>query len=244
MIPNLEKKSFENILEILTHPPFLFGKEKNLEEKILQCEKYLNEILIYNEKINITARMSNQSLFKNHLLDSLLAWQFFKPFEKKKVADIGSGAGFPAIPLAIFLPEVSFSLIESKQKKVNFLLQMKEKLNLKNINILCQNVNEITQKFDAVTCRAFASLFKIRKLTTKMCHSKTKYLLYKGRKKIIEEEIKELKKINHHKIYPLLYEESKEESRAESAESSRQKRDKILKENSQERHLVFIHFKN
>lgn len=206
--------STDRLTKILTEPPFLLAKsKKNFEEQVSKSILYLDEVLLYNEKVNIVAKMSKQELLENHLLDCLLGVSFFDSFQK--VADIGSGGGFPGIPLAIFLPKVNFTLIESKQKKVNFLLEMKEKLNLANIKVICGNVNEVNEKFDVITCRAFANIQKIKKLTLKMITSKTQYLLFKGRKKVIDEEIFQAKKNNPHqkfKIFPLVYHQRKEQN--------------------------------
>lgn len=211
----LETLDFRDILiKILTEPPFLLAKSKKFfEEQVNKSILYLDEVLLYNEKVNIVAKMSKQELLENHLLDCLLGVSFFEPFQK--VADIGSGGGFPGIPLAIFLPKVNFTLIESKQKKVNFLLEMKKKLNFENVKVICGNVNEVNEKFEAITCRAFANIQKIKKLTLKMITSKTQYLLFKGRKKVIDEEISQVKKIYPHqsfKIFPLVYNQKQQQN--------------------------------
>ena len=154
-------------------------------------ESYLKEILSYNQFINILGTNNKELIIKKHLLDILIARDFFQGY--KTIVDIGTGAGFPGIPLAIVYTNSIFTLIESKQKKINFLEQVKKKLELSNINILHRNVNEIKEKYEVITCRAFATIKKIRKLTEKMSYPQTKYILFKGKRETIEKEIAEAK---------------------------------------------------
>ena len=160
------------------------------QEQLKSYEIYLRELLSYNQFVNILGTNDRELVIKKHLLDVLIGQNFFKGY--RNIADIGAGSGFPGVPLAIVYSNSTFSLIESKEKKVYFLKDLKSKLMLKNIDILHINVNEVKTKYDVITCRAFASIKKIRKMTMKMCHSKTKYILFKGKKEKIEEEIAEV----------------------------------------------------
>jgi len=100
------------------------------DDNILQkFEKYYELLIFYNNKFNLTNITEKNDVIIKHFADSLYGYSFFK--ETNCVADVGAGAGFPSIPLAIVLPDVNFTLIDSLNKRVNFLNVVKEELNLK-----------------------------------------------------------------------------------------------------------------
>ena len=95
-----------------------------------------------------------------HVLDSVSILPFLKG---EKIIDVGSGAGFPGIPIAIFLPNISFSLLDSNGKKIRFLTEIKFQLDLENVTVVNDRVEKYapSSPYDMVVCRAFSSLEKI-----------------------------------------------------------------------------------
>ena len=98
----------------------------------------------YNQKFNLTSITEKNDVIIKHFVDSLYGYQFFK--ETNYVADVGAGAGFPSIPLAIILPNVNFTLIDSLNKRVNFLNIVKEELQLNNITAVHSRVEDFCSK--------------------------------------------------------------------------------------------------
>ena len=119
-------------------------------------------LLEYNEKYNLTTILEEQDMFYKHFLDSVLGERFFQ--KNGKVIEIGSGAGFPSIPLKIIRPDLSFSLMESVGKKCEFLSVVVDKLGLQNVNIYNIRAEDAAkdskhrEKYDFATARAVARM--------------------------------------------------------------------------------------
>ena len=113
----------------------------------------------WNTKINVISRKDIDSLYEKHVLHSLSIAAVFEWSEGMEVIDIGTGGGFPGIPLAIFFPEVQFHLVDSVGKKLKIIEAVKEAINLPNITTQHTRVEEIkNRKFDFVVSRAVAPL--------------------------------------------------------------------------------------
>ncbi|MEO0234548.1 MAG: 16S rRNA (guanine(527)-N(7))-methyltransferase RsmG [candidate division WOR-3 bacterium] len=126
--------------------------EKNFQEMAI----YLDLLLKWNESVNLISKNDIDIIVERHFRDSLLALNFVCEPKYKNIVDIGSGNGFPAIPLAIVFKEKNFTLIEIKEKKCYFLKEVKESLGLKNVMIKNDDVNSINfSDFDLVLSRAF-----------------------------------------------------------------------------------------
>ncbi len=113
----------------------------------------------WNEKINVISRKDIDSLYQNHVLHSLSIAAVY-PFRKgMQVLDIGTGGGFPGIPLAIFFPETQFHLADSIGKKIKVAQAVADAIGLNNITTQHTRVEDITQrKFDCIVSRAVAPL--------------------------------------------------------------------------------------
>ena len=159
----------------------------NKEEKI---NKFIDLVLEENEKFNLTA-VTNKEEFKNrHIVDSLFPSKVFD-FENKYIMDLGSGAGFPGIPLAIYFPSSKFVLVEPITKRCEFLERVKVELELNNVEIVNKRVEDLSKedKFDIVVTRAVSSLNILLELSIPYLKVGGTLIAYKGKK--AQEEIKE-----------------------------------------------------
>ena len=164
-------------------------------EKIEKLAFYVRAICEYRLKVNVVGVSDEKVLVERHIADVLAGERFFPSVKTPKIiADVGSGGGVLGISLAVMFEEHVFYLVESKYKKVCFLENMREKMNLKNIKIFHKNALEVFDKCDVITTKAFASIKKTLMLTKNMVKKNTTYLLYKGKKETIEQELLEVKK--------------------------------------------------
>jgi 16S rRNA (guanine527-N7)-methyltransferase len=133
----------------------------------------------WNKAYNLTAVRQPEDMARLHILDSLAVLPFVKG---QRVAEIGTGAGLPGMPLAMFLPEVEFSLVDSNSKKTRFVQQAILELKLKNVSVLHRRVEDIQAQpvFSTVIMRAFASLQDIMQLTRHLIDEQGILLAMKG----------------------------------------------------------------
>ena len=154
----------------------------------------------WNEKINVISRKDIESLYEKHILHSMAIAKFvqFKP--KTKILDIGTGGGFPGIPLAILFPEVQFVLCDSIGKKVSVAENISETIGLTNTDFVIGRVEMLREPFDFIVSRAVAPMEKLYRWTHKLLTEKEMnsisngFLLLKGGD--LSEEKKELLQLN------------------------------------------------
>ena len=139
---------------------------------IADLELFLQEMGRWNQVHNLTAIEGEKDSIRLHLIDSIAVLPVLKRFLKgpfPKIADLGSGGGLPAIPIAIVQPDWQLSLIEAIRKKTAFLQHVRGKLKLKNIEVLCERVEDAAMQqpaqFDAVISRAFTNLARFLELS-------------------------------------------------------------------------------
>ena len=123
--------------------------------QVEQLLAYLDLLLKWNAKMNLTAIREPEQIVRRHFGESLALAEVVDELAGiESVADLGSGAGFPGLPLAIYCPEIKVTLVESQNKKATFLKEAARALELENVSVLNQRAEEIALKFDLVTMRA------------------------------------------------------------------------------------------
>lgn len=126
---------------------------------------YMKEIIAWNDKVNVTAITDEKMFIVKHFIDSLTVNKFVE--DKTNIIDIGTGAGFPGIPLKIINPNLKVTLIDSVNKKLNVIRDISEKINLTNLEIIhtraedLANNKEYREKYDVATTRAVSNLTTI-----------------------------------------------------------------------------------
>ena len=130
-----------------------------------KLENYAEFLVDYNQHVNLTAVTDGEEILKKHFLDSLLLYQLASNYfpESAKLLDIGSGAGFPAVPVALIRPDLQITLLDSLNKRIIFLEKLRNLLNCNYIAIHGRAEDfakkpEYRESFDIVTARAVASL--------------------------------------------------------------------------------------
>lgn len=144
-------------------------------EKQLQQLKALEELYKeWNSKINVISRKDIESLYEKHVLHSLSIAVVFEFDKGAEIIDIGTGGGFPGIPLAIFFPEVKFHLVDSIAKKLKVIDAIAKEIGLQNITTQHTRVEEIkNRKFDFTVSRAVAPLKDLWKWSKPLIRYKT-----------------------------------------------------------------------
>ena len=150
----------------------LFCKHLKIEaEKIniklndKQLEKfynYMNLLIEWNEKINLTAITEPNEVIIKHFIDSLTASKYIE--DNKSIVDVGTGAGFPGLPLAIYNDNYNITLVDSLNKRINFLNEVTNQLEIKNVTSIHSRAEEFgknkqcREKYDVAVSRAVAQL--------------------------------------------------------------------------------------
>jgi 16S rRNA (guanine527-N7)-methyltransferase len=150
------------------------------EECMAGAARHLQLIVEANQHFNLTRIVDPREAAIKHVVDSVLPWRLFEG--AGQVADAGSGAGFPGIPLALVLPGTRFVLLESTQKKARFLESVVRELGLANVEVRAVRAEEWlnTHHVDLVTARAVAPLNRAAALFAPALRGGARVLLYKG----------------------------------------------------------------
>lgn len=149
------------------------------EDKRQQLLDYVALLNKWNKVHNLTAVRDPEEMVTLHLLDSLA---LLPHVQAKRLLDVGSGAGLPGIPLAICLPALHVTVMDSNQKKASFMRQAKAELGLDNLEVVCGRVEDYQPEapFDVITSRAFSELVLFVKLTRHLGTEGGQWLAMKG----------------------------------------------------------------
>lgn len=169
------------------------------DKQMNQFELYFKRLVEWNEKINLTAIVDKKEVYLKHFYDSLtLAFERDMTKEGLTLCDVGSGAGFPSIPLKIVFPNMTISIVDSLNKRIKFLTELTTELGLDKVNLYHSRAEEFGQNklyresFDVVTARAVARLNVLAELCLPLVKQGGQFLAMKAAKS--EEELLEAKK--------------------------------------------------
>jgi 16S rRNA (guanine527-N7)-methyltransferase len=173
------------------------------EDKLNKLEKYANLLKKWNNSYNLVGKSTLAEIYSRHILDSLQLVQYINKIESKnkKILDFGAGAGMPSVMLAIILDDYNIVACERIGKKCQFLNQVRRELALDNFTVIQEDVININDLFDVITCRAVASITDILKLTDSIKQNEQAYLLPKGKNYL--DEITEAKNNGYNFNYKL-----------------------------------------
>jgi 16S rRNA (guanine527-N7)-methyltransferase len=169
------------------------------DQVIDQLMTYLNLVEKWNRVYNLTAIRERDEMIKLHFLDSL---SIFNHVHVKNILDVGSGAGFPGIVLAITKPELKVTVMDSVNKKTTFMQQVKSELALTNLDVVNSRVEDYQPitLFEAVTSRAFSNLKNMMSLTQHTLKKEGVWLAMKS--KDVKQELEAFEK-NQYTLIPL-----------------------------------------
>lgn len=164
-------------------------KEINLtvyNDDIVKFEQYKNLLLQWNEKMNLTAITDEEGIVVKHFIDSLIPKEYFK--DGSSIIDVGSGAGFPSVPLSIVNKTLKITALDSLNKRLIFLQTVKELLSLTNLQFIHGRAEDFgkdekhREKYDYATARAVASLNVLSELCLPFVKVGGYFIAYKGNK--------------------------------------------------------------
>lgn len=188
----MEIEEFEKILT-------RYLKEMNIQlnkEQILQFYQYMRLLMEWNQKINLTAITEPEEIILKHFVDSLTIEKYIN--KGAVIADVGTGAGFPGIPLKIYRKDIKIVLVDALNKRLNFLNEVIRELKLENIETIHNRAEEFgrnkeyREKFDIATSRAVANLATLSEYLIPLVKEEGKCICMKGSD--VEEELENSKK--------------------------------------------------
>lgn len=182
---------------------------KKLKDKAFYTE-YMEAFLKQNSILNLISKNDEKFLWEKHIFDSLAIENFFRkyPQKAKTLLDIGTGGGFPSVPIALTYPEIEVTALDSIKKKLRAIDNIKEELGIKNLKTLCDRAENINGQYDLITSRAVAPLKVILNYAMPLLKNDGYFIAYKSLKadEEIQDSQKELKKYNAKIIDIIKYE--------------------------------------
>lgn len=176
------------------------------EEKHNRLLKFQELITEWNNSINLVSKKDIENLDVHHILHALAIAKFTNFSKDSKILDIGTGGGFPGIPLAIMFPEVQFTLIDSIGKKIMVVNDIVQKLGLTNVNARQIRAEELKEKFDFVVSRGVSSFDKFMRFIEGKFSNEEKNALPNGLIYLkggdVESELAELK-MHHADVFEI-----------------------------------------
>lgn len=168
------------------------------EQQLQQFSLYYELLIEWNQKMNLTGITEKEAVYEKHFYDSLSAALAVSFAEFQSLCDVGAGAGFPSIPLAISFPHLRITVVDSLKKRITFLEHLVSKLSLNNVELFHERAETFGQQksmresFDIVTARAVAKLSILSEFCLPLVKKQGIFLVMKGPK--VSEEIAEAKR--------------------------------------------------
>lgn len=165
------------------------------EQMMEQFAKYTTFLQEWNEKINLTAITETEEVYLKHFYDSIVVAKYVDLSNPAKLVDVGSGAGFPSIPLKILLPHLEITIIDSLMKRINFLQLLVDELGLEGVHLFHGRAEDLGQdkehreQYDFATARAVARMSVLSEYCLPFVKVGGKFLALKGDKG--EEELRQ-----------------------------------------------------
>ena len=157
-------------------------------------KKYMKIFLEENSKVNLISKNDEKFLWEKHVFDSLSIEKFFEKYgAAQTLLDIGTGGGFPAVPVALTYKNIKVTAVDSIAKKIRAISSIKDQLGLDNLEPVCSRVENLDGQFDVVTSRAVSSLKNICEYALPKLNKDGYFVAYKSRK--TTEEIDEAKNV-------------------------------------------------
>lgn len=163
------------------------------DKKAKIFDAYARIFLEKNSRLNLISKNDEKFLFEKHIFDSLAINKFLKHKAGQTLLDIGTGGGFPAVPVAIFYDELKVYAIDSIRKKINAIEEIKSELDLKNLVSICDRVENISETYDYITTRAVAPVKNILEYAVPKLKKNGYFIAYKSKKSM--EELKDARQI-------------------------------------------------
>ena len=179
-------------------------KKLNITLSVYQLdklEKYYKLLVVWNKKINLTRIIEKEAVYLKHFYDSLTITKVIDLKEVNTLCDVGTGAGFPGIVLKIFYPHLKITLVDSLQKRINFLNEVIKELELKDIEAIHSRGEDFKGQFDVVTSRAVANIEKLVNYTMHLVAKEGVFIAMKGN---IDKELTEIVEKKLSKKYQIL----------------------------------------
>ena len=179
------------------------------KEQYNQLKELKSHYEEWNQKINVISRKDIDNFYERHVLHSLAIAKLIQFRDDSTIIDVGTGGGFPGVPLAILFPNAHFTLLDSIGKKLKVINEISEKLHIDNIETIHSRVETIDRKYDYILSRAVTNLPKFIKLTRNIRNAKSAshsgiYYLKGGD---FEKELKQIKEKSHITDLNSLFEE-------------------------------------
>ena len=156
----------------------------DINDRIMEKLNIYKDFLIeYNEHTNLTAIKNEEGIYLKHFYDSIILSKYYK-FDNERILDIGTGAGFPGMVLKIFFPNLKITLLDSNNKKIKFLQELNKKLNIDDVETICDRAEEYCKKaresFDIVTSRAVSNLTTLSEISLPFVKKEGYFIPLKG----------------------------------------------------------------
>lgn len=168
------------------------------DEKLQKLNQYMEGVLAWNQRVNLTAITDREEFLVKHFLDSLVCLRFDEYKTAGKIIDVGTGAGFPGVPLAVFSPEKNFVLMDSLQKRLKIIDQLAAEAGIPNVKTVHARAEELArtkehrQQYDLCVSRAVANLTVLAEYCLPFVKPGGYFFAYKGPGG--EEELEDAKK--------------------------------------------------